>query len=75
MTRTYTTRTLSPLAADHRLPLTALFAVKVAALITQWDHRYRSRNDLAHLEDHMLKDIGVTRKQAKKESTRPFWLE
>ncbi|MAC82389.1 MAG: hypothetical protein CML66_30540 [Rhodobacteraceae bacterium] len=74
MTRSQTARTLSPLAAAPRLPLTALFAVKVATLITQWDHRYRSRNDLARLEDHLLDDIGMTRKDAMKEAKRPFWL-
>ncbi|WP_428925162.1 DUF1127 domain-containing protein [Marinibacterium sp. SX1] len=74
MTRTLTTRTLSPLAAAPRLPLTALFAVKVAAVITLWDTRKRTRNDLARLEDHMLADIGVTRSEAQKEARRPFWM-
>ena len=74
MTRTLTARTLSPLAASHRLPLIALFAVTVAAVITQWDLRRRSRKHLKQLDDHMLEDIGVTRSEAMKEAQRPFWL-
>ncbi|MGR3803959.1 DUF1127 domain-containing protein [Marinibacterium profundimaris] len=74
MTRSPTTRTLSPFATSPRLPLTALFAVKLAAVIVQWDHRKRSRNHLSRLEDHMLEDIGMTRAEARKEASRPFWL-
>lgn len=74
MTRSPTARILSPLTAATRLPLTAVFAVKVAALITQWDHRHRSRNALRTLDDYMLEDVGLTRAQAHKEAQRPFWL-
>ncbi|MBB95799.1 MAG: hypothetical protein CML68_14560 [Rhodobacteraceae bacterium] len=74
MTRSHTAQTLSPLAAAPRLPLTALFAVKVATVITLWDHRYRSRNHLARLDAHLLNDIGVTEHEALKEAKRPFWL-
>ena len=74
MTRSQTARTLSPLAAATRLPLTAQFAVKVAAVITQWDHRYRSRNTLRQLDDYMLEDIGLTHAEAQKEAKKPFWL-
>jgi uncharacterized protein YjiS (DUF1127 family) len=33
----------------------------------------RSRAQLRELPDYMLADIGVTRGEAQKESTRPFW--
>ncbi len=74
MTRSSTARILSPLTTATRLPLTAVCAVKVATLITQWDHRYRSRNALRTLDDHILEDVGVTRAQAHKEAKKPFWL-
>jgi uncharacterized protein YjiS (DUF1127 family) len=35
--------------------------------------RSRQRQALAELEDHFLKDIGVTRQQAIAEAAKPFW--
>lgn len=34
---------------------------------------HRERNKLTALDDHMLKDIGLTREDAQKESKRPIW--
>lgn len=33
----------------------------------------RSRHRLGELDDHLLKDIGLTRMQAGREATRPSW--
>lgn len=33
----------------------------------------RSRTRLAHLDDHLLRDIGLTREQAQTEADRPLW--
>jgi uncharacterized protein YjiS (DUF1127 family) len=33
----------------------------------------RQRKTLASLDDHMLKDLGLTREQAEIEADRPFW--
>lgn len=33
----------------------------------------RSRKGLARLDDHLLRDIGLTRDQADAESIRPIW--
>lgn len=35
--------------------------------------RSRERQALAQLDDEALKDIGVTRKQANAEASKPFW--
>jgi uncharacterized protein YjiS (DUF1127 family) len=35
--------------------------------------RSRERQALAQLDDHALKDIGVTRRQANAEAAKPFW--
>ncbi len=35
--------------------------------------RYRSRMELAHMNEHMLKDIGVTFAEAERELNKPFW--
>lgn len=41
--------------------------------IDLWLHRYSSRRDLAELDEHMLKDIGMTRLDADREAFKPFW--
>ena len=33
----------------------------------------RQRGLLNHLDDRMLEDIGLTRKQAEREARKPFW--
>ncbi|MEM7122580.1 MAG: DUF1127 domain-containing protein [Pseudomonadota bacterium] len=48
----------------------------IADLLTNlaiWAHRYRSRRVLARLESHELDDIGMTDRQARVESIKPFW--
>jgi uncharacterized protein YjiS (DUF1127 family) len=35
--------------------------------------RSRQRADLRDLDEHLLKDIGITRQQALDEANRPFW--
>jgi uncharacterized protein YjiS (DUF1127 family) len=36
-------------------------------------HRQRQRRRLLELEDHILKDIGISRRQALEEGSKPFW--
>lgn len=44
----------------------------LALALAAWRRR-RSRNHLAAFDDHMLKDIGVTRAEAEREANKPFW--
>lgn len=39
----------------------------------RWRERARSRRALSHLDDHLLRDIGVTQAQLMIESSKPFW--
>ena len=55
------------------LPLLARVAVKFAVLVTAWDMKYRTRKQLARLDDHLLRDIGIERDAACTEARRPFW--
>jgi uncharacterized protein YjiS (DUF1127 family) len=43
------------------------------ALLQEWRRRARSRNELAALCDRCLRDIGVTRYDAHRETNKPFW--
>ncbi|MEQ1937581.1 DUF1127 domain-containing protein [Mesorhizobium sp. CN5-321] len=38
-----------------------------------WAGRRKQRLDLADLDDHLLRDIGVTRQEARRECAKRFW--
>ena len=38
-----------------------------------WQQRARGRQQLRNFDDHMLRDIGITRLQAEAEAHKPFW--
>ena len=48
-------------------------AASLLTLLLQWRERARSRHQLAGLDDHMLRDIGVDRASAAAESDKTFW--
>ncbi len=64
---------LAYLADTPRLGVPATFALKVAVAMTVWSERARTRRQLALLDDHLLRDIGLERPQAQAEARRPFW--
>ena len=41
--------------------------------LLDWQELARQRRALAALDDHMLKDIGLSRADARQEAERPFW--
>lgn len=46
----------------------------IAATISFWRQCSRSRHLLATLDDHLLRDMGVSRVEAWRESDKPFWI-
>ncbi len=40
-----------------------------------WRMRARARGDLARFDDHILKDIGLSRADVYRETSKPFWRE
>lgn len=42
-------------------------------LVVAWRERQRQRFALSNLDDRLLRDIGVSREDAKIETTKPFW--
>ena len=62
-----------PAGAEVRLRATAWRYL--AQTIASWLDRDRQRHDLADLDEHLLRDIGVTPTEAASEAAKPFWRE
>jgi uncharacterized protein YjiS (DUF1127 family) len=54
-------------------PSAAAIARAAMTAILLWGDRRRQRHALAELDDHLLRDIGLTRHQARTEALEPFW--
>jgi len=44
------------------------------ARIATWYERWRQRRALEELDERLLRDIGLSRRQATRESDKPFWM-
>jgi uncharacterized protein YjiS (DUF1127 family) len=44
-----------------------------ADTVLTWQERARTRHQLLMLDDQLLRDIGLTRLDARKEADKPFW--
>jgi uncharacterized protein YjiS (DUF1127 family) len=71
------TRVCSRAAVRHRTALDDLSdaAQSVVETLRVWRRRLRERDQLARLDDRMLKDIGLSRAEAIHLSSKPFWRE
>lgn len=65
---------LAYLGEQSALSPAAVVALRVAVSLTKWSERRRTRIQLKHLDDHLLRDIGLDRLTARKEASRLFWL-
>jgi uncharacterized protein YjiS (DUF1127 family) len=63
-----------PTAGDEVRLRRAAFA-EIARTVALWLARRRQRRDLAELDAHLLKDIGVSPGEAAREAAKPFWVE
>jgi uncharacterized protein YjiS (DUF1127 family) len=54
-------------------PATAEERSGIVALLREWLRRSRTRHEIAELDDHLLRDIGLTRLEARAESSKHFW--
>lgn len=64
-----------PRAIPTSLPPLSRLLVSVALLLAAWEQRRNSRSALIRLDDHILRDIGLTPDQAQSEGTKPFWRD
>ncbi len=60
------------LPSDFLRRLTGL-PIRIVDRLLTWQARAAERAHLASLDDHRLKDIGITRAQADCEARKPFW--
>jgi uncharacterized protein YjiS (DUF1127 family) len=65
----YLPRTYGPWRAKR--PIHPVAAAWV--LLATWIERTRQRDALARLNDHQLRDLGITRVEAARECEKPFW--
>ncbi|PWC53036.1 DUF1127 domain-containing protein [Azospirillum sp. TSO22-1] len=49
--------------------------LRIGEATQPWYDRWRQRQALMRLDDHLLKDIGVSRADAESEAIKPFWKE
>jgi len=41
--------------------------------VTEWQRRARERDHMRHLDDRLLRDMGLRRIDAMTEANKPFW--
>jgi uncharacterized protein YjiS (DUF1127 family) len=46
---------------------------RTSYILSVWQKRSASRRQLARLDDHLLRDIGLTRADAEQEIMKSFW--
>jgi uncharacterized protein YjiS (DUF1127 family) len=46
---------------------------QMVATVQEWRERRRQRFDLMALDDHLLKDLGISRADAEREWAKPGW--
>jgi uncharacterized protein YjiS (DUF1127 family) len=67
-------RTFGPAHAGHGPYDRAALRLRQALdTLRLWQARGRGRQQLRTFDDHLLRDIGITRLQAEAEADKPFW--
>ncbi|ESY87874.1 DUF1127 domain-containing protein [Mesorhizobium australicum] len=42
-------------------------------LLARWYDRHSQRRDLSEIDDHLLRDLGLTREDVRRECAKSFW--
>ncbi len=72
MAQDHTHTALNFLANRQLTPLTTM-ALRVVVLVAKWEERRKTRKALKRLDTHLLRDIGMTPRQARVQFNRRFW--
>ena len=49
------------------------FLTRAVYTLEEWHERARQRRRLMELDDRLLKDVGLTRADVARETSKPFW--
>ncbi|MBL8834963.1 MAG: DUF1127 domain-containing protein [Alphaproteobacteria bacterium] len=60
-------------APAHLGALVAAVGSRILAIVTTWHARAKERRALAAMNDHELRDVGITRADVWAELDKPFW--
>jgi uncharacterized protein YjiS (DUF1127 family) len=58
----------------RRTAITTALLPRWLAALRYMHERRRQRQALLKLDDHLLRDIGITREQAQREAGKPYWM-
>jgi uncharacterized protein YjiS (DUF1127 family) len=58
---------------DIRLKGFSTLIVNAMDTVLDWQDRARQRRHLGEMDDHLLRDIGLSRADLEYESSKPFW--
>lgn len=59
---------LSPLDAAH-------LKGRLSLVLQEWLRRARSRREIARLDEHTIRDLGLSPSQLEFEAQKPFWRD
>ncbi|RUX23549.1 DUF1127 domain-containing protein [Mesorhizobium sp. M7A.F.Ca.US.011.01.1.1] len=60
----------APLPSRRSFPLVTWLRSR---LLARWYDRHLQRLDLAEIDDHLLRDLGLTRQDVRRECAKSFW--
>ena len=75
---------MSPITHARIIPVSRLPALRstlvamicaLRAMLRTWQIRARQRRELRDLDDAVLRDVGISRAQARFSADKPFWRE
>lgn len=60
-------------AAKRLLSVPGRALLSIMRRLGGWYDRWLQRQDLAELDDHILRDIGISPREVERECAKPFW--
>lgn len=60
---------------DISLKSLGTLIVRVSDTLLDWQDRARQRHRLGEMDDHLLRDIGLSRADLEHETAKPFWRD
>jgi uncharacterized protein YjiS (DUF1127 family) len=65
-----TTFTSAPVPARQSFPFISWLRSR---LLARWYDRHLQRRDLSEIDDHLLRDLGLTPEDVRRECAKSFW--